>query len=308
MTDNKSHQYLVHHNGQIQGPFSVDFISAMVMAGVYPLSVVVQKHGTSKQIPFATVAPVATRIPVSEIPTNPDSRRQTLDLPYSAPPKKQPTKLTKTESKVAWGFGIFIVIIIIFAANDISSLSISPKTSPPVNGNLTQSNPDKASATTQAEKRESALFETSYTPSASTSNYKPALLKIPDSTNLPTPSFSKASSPKIPDDTKIYRDGSGRTYRVSNSDYSRLLTKQSALGVKQANLNAEEARLKALASDVDQTRRRLDRTSQYSVDAFNSKVSRVNTMNSQVQFMVDDYNRDVEAFNADLESVGTPIN
>ena len=46
----KANQYLVHHQGEIQGPFEVDFIEAMIMSGVYPSSVIVENAVTSQKV------------------------------------------------------------------------------------------------------------------------------------------------------------------------------------------------------------------------------------------------------------------
>jgi hypothetical protein len=108
--------------------------------------------------------------------------------------------------------------------------------------------------------------------------------------------------------TQIYRDASGRTYRVPNAAYHRLLILQSALSRKKSSLDLEESRLKSLSTQVDSERAYLDQTSQYAVDAFNRKVNQINGLNSKVQSMVNDYNHDVDAFNTELERVGTPIN
>ena len=106
----------------------------------------------------------------------------------------------------------------------------------------------------------------------------------------------------------VYRDASGRTYRVSHSDYYRLSEMKTALSLKQIGMNAEEARLKSLATEVDRDRTTLNSYSQSAVDSFNRKVNQVNAMNSRVQSLVNDYNQDVDAFNRELERVGTHIN
>lgn len=122
----------------------------------------------------------------------------------------------------------------------------------------------------------------------------------------PTKSDLTASLPPS-EDSQLYRDESGRVYRVPNSAYYRLLSMSSALGLKKQNLDREEAELTFLAEELDRDRRYLDRSSQYEVDRFNRKVNRLNALNDELQSLVRDYNRDVNAFNAELERVGTPI-
>jgi hypothetical protein len=106
----------------------------------------------------------------------------------------------------------------------------------------------------------------------------------------------------------IYRDESGRSYRVSNADYNRLLGMRTALGPKSAQIDRKKQERQALSSQLDIERTTLDQTSQYAVDSFNLKINRLNAMNGPLQIMVADFNRDVDAFNSELERVGTPIN
>ena len=53
--DSSKNLYLVHHVGQVQGPFELDFVEAMVISGVYAPSVMIQKAGTTSQVAFSQV-------------------------------------------------------------------------------------------------------------------------------------------------------------------------------------------------------------------------------------------------------------
>jgi hypothetical protein len=106
----------------------------------------------------------------------------------------------------------------------------------------------------------------------------------------------------------VYRDESGRSYRVSNADYNRLVGMRAALTPKSAMIDRSKKERQALSSQLEIDRSTLDQTSQYAVDTFNRKINRLNAMNGPLQALVDDFNRDVDAFNAELERVGTPIN
>lgn len=270
-------QYLVHHQGQIQGPFGVDFIEAMIMSGVYPASVIVEISGTSVRIPFSDVR---VRLKPPLVGTSPSSTAKEITPTGSLanPPSKKPrSKKTKPETVVAQVVGVFAVLVVIWIIATVTSSKKPPKSS----------------------------FSSTSSPASSSHSYsQPA--RTSTSPPRPSPIYPSSGATSPPADTMVYRDASGRTYRVSNSDYYRLSSMKSALLLKQSGMNVEEDRLKSLAKEVDRARATLDRYSQYSVDAFNRKVNQLNSMNSQVQSLVDDYNRDVDAFNRELERVGTP--
>lgn len=247
------------------------------MSGVYPASVIVEKSATSVRIPFSDVRVRRKPPPVGTSLTS-TAKEITPTGSLANPPSKKPrSKKTKPETVVAQVVGVFAVLVVIWIIATVTSSKKPPKSS----------------------------FSSTSSPASSSHSYSQP---VRTSTSPPRPSpiypSSGASSP--PADTMVYRDASGRTYRVSNSDYYRLSSMKSALSLKQSGMNAEEDRLKSLAKEVDRARATLDRYSQYSVDAFNRKVNLLNSMNSQVQSLVDDYNRDVDAFNRELERVGTP--
>lgn len=273
----QSEQYLVHHQGQIQGPFDVDFIEVMIMSGVYPASVIVEKSGTSVRVPFSHVRARLKSPLVGTSPLSPAKEPTPTGSLASQPPKKPRSKRTKPETIVAQVVGVFAVLVVIWI---IATVTSSKK-------------PQKSSFSSTSSPASSSQ---SYSQSARTSTSAPRSGPIYQS--------SGATSP--PADTMVYRDASGRTYRVSNLDYYRLSSMKSALSLKQSRLNAEEDRLNSLGQELERAKATLDRYSQYSVDAYNRKVNQVNSLNSLVQSLVDDYNRDVDAFNRELERVGTP--
>jgi len=49
-------QFLVTHQGDTLGPFETDFIEAMILARVYPASVLVQQIGTTGWVPFSSIS------------------------------------------------------------------------------------------------------------------------------------------------------------------------------------------------------------------------------------------------------------
>ena len=121
----------------------------------------------------------------------------------------------------------------------------------------------------------------------------------------PTP--YSTPNPVLPvDDSVLYRDAFGRTYRVPHADYNRLVAMKTALHPKKTVMDQREAEFKSEQRQVEAARNTLDRTNEYEVDAFNSKIRRLNASNDRLQTLVGDYNRDVDAFNAELARVGTP--
>jgi hypothetical protein len=145
--------------------------------------------------------------------------------------------------------------------------------------------------------------KTAYTPPASSYTQPKTTYSSPSY----TPPKSTYSSPNMSSDSTLYRDAQGRTYRVPNSAYQRLLVKKTELDAKQRSINLAQAELDSLSAEFDRLKRTIDRTSQYQIDSFNDKVNAYNTKNNQLQIQIDSFNAAVDAFNAELERVGTPI-
>jgi hypothetical protein len=265
-------KYSVTHQGATQGPFELDFIEAMIMAQVYPRHVLVQKVGSTEWVPFNSLAGC---VPNPQIPGR---------VPSPSPTKPSSSEKTKpkkpSETAVALAVGVFVVLVGIWIVV----------------------------ADNSSKKPQRSDFASTPGPTPTRNSYSQPVLTSP-SPARPSPAYSAPRASASPStDSTVYRDASGRTYRVSNSDYRRLSAMQTSLSFKQSSMQLEEERLTALAAEVDRDRITLDRYNQYSVDAFNRKVNQVNAMNDRVQSLVKDYNRDVDAFNTELERVGTPIN
>jgi hypothetical protein len=264
-------KYSVTHQGATQGPFELDFIEAMIMAQVYPRHVLVQKVGSTEWVPFNSLAGC---VPNPQIPGR---------VPSPSPTKPSSSEKTKpkkpSETAVALAVGVFVVLVGIWIVV----------------------------ADNSSKKPQRSDFASTPGPTPTRNSYsKPVRTSPPPVPPSPAYAAPRLASPPV--DTTVYRDASGRTYRVSNSDYLRLSTMQTSLSFKQSSMQLEEERLSTLAAQVDRDRLTLDRYNQYAVDAFNRKVNQVNAMNDRVQSLVKDYNRDVDAFNTELERVGTPIN
>jgi hypothetical protein len=302
---NSQRQYHVHHEGQPQGPFDLQFIEAMVLAGVYPPSVVVQKTGSVERVPlnelqklvqpsrFEDVIHVSLH-PKLEVPTE----LPIIDyIPGKSITEKKSANTPISEAMLAWGM-IVVAGIIFFgwAYTQVSATNPARASSPSVfnSAGISDRSPKKVEADHEL-KVGSAL-----TPSKMAA-------PVRSSRDIPLPVLQTPSRTSLIEDFQTYRDASGRTYRVPNSAYSRLISMKSAMERKKRDMDSEEAQLKSLSDQLDRDGLILDRTSQHSVDGFNRRVEQLNSANDRLQSMVDDYNRDVNAFNAELERVGTPI-
>lgn len=188
------------------------------MSGVYPSSVIVQKNDTSERLPFSNLIATA------------DSRISS--------PKKPMLKKTKPETIFAWIVSLFGVCVVLWIINLITS-SKKPATSR-VGATTAWNKP--SSPNTQTESDRPSSVATNYSPSASKSTNAPRLTTAP----LPD-SFNSTSRSNLPaDDSQIYRDASGRSYRVSTTDYNRLLRMSSALIPKTTQIDRYKKERQAL--------------------------------------------------------------
>lgn len=196
-------KYMVSHQGDALGPFETEFIEAMVMAQVYPASVLVQKHGTSDWVPFNSLG---GGIAANSTVQRPNTQISDPPTPFGTP-KGKPKK-TKPDTVVAQIVGVFAVLVVIWIIATVTSSKKAPK----------------------------SRFSSTPSPVSSSDTYSRSVL-TPTSSSRPSSTYSSSSASTPPAGAMVYRDTSGRTYRVSNSDYHRLLVLQSALSLKKTNVN-----------------------------------------------------------------------
>ena len=233
-------QYLIHHQGQVQGPFGVDFIEAMVMSGVYPSSVIVERPATSERLPFSKLAAAG---------------------PRTHPQKKPQSTMDKPATAVAWIVGVFGVCVVLWMVN----LVTSSKRPEPSRSSTSADWSTPSPTHNQMESGSPTSAGTNYSPSQSKNSFTPTRIQSP-------PPDRASSTPRsyIPaEDSTIYRDASGRSYRVSNTDYNRLVVMKSALTPKSVRIDRYKQERQALSSQLEIERITLDQTSQYAVDSFN---------------------------------------
>lgn len=266
-------KYLVRQKGETLGPFDQQFIEAMVMAQVYSPSVLVCKVKTKEWIPFSNITNIE---PLSS------AHEQSVANPSpSRPAKTKKIKPPKNTFNIIlpWALGVFVILFVLKLYT------------------LAQSSKPAAKPQTYKEKIQA-------TESTTSSVHRP--------TSLPSGSIRKGNEsvimPRSKETGQFLRDASGRTYRVPNAAYYRLVSLQSALDIKKVRLESEKRDYDSMASSLERERRYLDTTSEYSVEAFNRRVNKLNETNEDLQNLVNDYNRDVKAFNYELARVGTLIN
>ncbi len=266
-------KYWVHQKGETLGPFEQQFIEAMFMAQVYSPSVLVCKVKTKEWVSFSNIINVT---PLSS------AHGQSVANPSpSRPAKTQKIKPPKNTFNIIlpWALGVFVILFVLKLYT------------------LAQSSKPAAKPQTYKEKIQAAESTTS-------SVHRPS--------SLPSGSLRKVNEsviiPRSQEKGQVLRDASGRTYRVPDAAYYRLVSLQSALDIKKLRLETEKRDYESMASSLERERRYLDTTSEYSVEAFNRRVNKLNETNEDLQNLVNDYNRDVKAFNYELERVGTLIN
>jgi hypothetical protein len=281
-TAQASETYFVHHAGEVHGPFEVSFIEAMVMAGVYARNVFVQELNSEAVMPLAGVLPGGAMPPPL-----PGGRRSTNNSSAAA---------------TAWicsilGSGLLMLIICLVIQSRWGK--DSTKTSSPYSSSSSSSSSPYSSY---------PYTSTSTPPPVTLPAYTPPKLTLPP---LPAGTYDRPSAPPLSvpepvvDNTKVYRDASGRSYRVSSYDYGRLQGMKSQLDVKQRAIDISEANVRLLEIELDAARAALDNTSQYQIDSFNRKVDRFNALNEELKSEVSTYNQSVRAFNSELSRVGT---
>lgn len=257
------------------------------MAGVYPRDVRIQRTDRNE---ITTLSQIRGETP---------SLQATTGATGAAPPAlpnnfTHPPRPIRWETKLALGAVIVGAIFFIWMFSEISSSNSSGQ-------NRTTSNSQQTQQIAKPPATAIAKPLNIYPASATTKSYTPIISPPPPRT------FSTPSSPAFVDDSKLYRDASGHTYRVSNSDYYRLLAMKSSLDAKNRLIDESKEEIQPLQAQIERSRIYLDRTSQYAVDSFNRDVARFNAMNDNLQTTIDAFNREVRAFNAELERVGTLI-
>ena len=266
--------YFVLHQGQEQGPFDLDFIEAMIMSGVFPTAINVRQPESAEWVPLAQITALAHH------------QASPPPLSSAAPSPVAPKRSKKKADSVkqfAWIAGIVGGAFLLWLASTVAS-------------------------STRHKKPTAALDDSSPAPSRPASSSFTATPSSVTRNRVPQTSYSPPATETPPiDDSKLYRDSTGRTYRVPHSEYNRLTVMELALTPKRVLVDQSEAEFNSLKQQVENSRITLDRTNQYEIDAFNAKVHRLNAFNDSHHALVNDYNRGVDSYNTELARVGTLI-
>ena len=265
-------KYWVAHNGERLGPFAMEFIEAMVMANVYPPSIKIWTKGCKDWLPLSSVTKCnsITSIMGQKTPNNCDSN-QTKSREIKKPKNK-------FETILPWALGVFCVMFVIWIVNQATSSKTAKKT-------LTQSDLNSPlEMQTSKSNRRSDQYSTG------------------------NESISQSRVIRQKETGRVFQDAAGRSYRVPDLAYRRLLDLRSELVEKKISLDLEDGKLQYMSDRLDQDRIRLNANSEYEVEAFNSRVKELNQFSSKVQDIVNTFNRDVHDFNTELKRAGTPIN
>lgn len=292
---------LVHQDGQVQGPFTLRFLAAMALGGVFKPTALVEQPGNGTRMPLDQACAEFLQ-PLPEIPL--------VEEPYNAFQEwvRDRRKLLITIGAIIGG----LIMITVWSSHNnrpISSPALPP--SQPTNDYpYSYSSPSAQWAASSVPLPPPPLPPpSSYgtpgfgAPSATSPSSPPTT-----STSLAPPSHTPPPPPPPPAASQVYKDSNGHTYSVSNEDYLRLAGRQAALDLSRKEINTSQAQYDVLEAEVDRERASLDRSSQFAVDQFNDKINRLNAMSDALQRLVDSFNLSVNNFNAELERVGRRIN
>lgn len=286
-------EYRVSHQGTIRGPFPLDFIEAMVLAGQFPHDIKVMRSNAGEWTPLSS------------------------ELGESAVPKSQKPRVPDSKTVLAWIFSIGVISAVLAllvslialdsvrkSKNRSSSKLATASTSVPSVAPLPRiSTPAPTPSKTPAMPWK--LAGSSRRGAASTPTATPISFPV-----VSRPMVANITTPKpvvAPSRSTIYTDASGQTYSVSDHDYSLLEYKKSQIDTLRSSIDIRQKSLDELSDEISRERNRVDRRSQASVDAFNAKVSYFNGESKSIEASIKRFNSRVGEFNAELKRVGTPI-
>jgi hypothetical protein len=319
--------YLQAGDGR-QGPFSLEFIEVMVLAGQCAPHAQVQRMGSNSWVALNSLIKVAAA-PAAPI-------RSYENLPPA------PYADDSVGSGRKWG-GLLVLIIVAAliavvvynspgnssSASSAASATPTPTytapapTSPPVVADTSSATPTPAPASTPpATSSVDNSASTTPTPvttvdtSTSTTVLTPSPAPAADTSASPTPApvtVADASSTTTPDPTATpepshaMQGANGQRYSIPDYLYPGLKSKSDALNLESAAIDKIDAEHDRVGNEIDNDRKNLDTTDTAAVQAFNQKVNDYNAAGKELDARVKAFNDSVHAFNAELERVGRPM-
>ena len=269
----KPARYYVAHSNEVQGPYDLEFIEAMVLSNIYPPGVLICREGSQNWSPLPGVRPTA--LP-AQLPSQPQNTTRT-PLPLNTPTFRVPTP-TPPKSKISGGLIFTIAVIVIALVSVLNNSTPKPK------------------AAAYSPSTVSTPYPTTYSTPYSTPYSQTVTAWVPPR------QYYAVSTP-----TPHYASFNGQTYRVSDSDNRFLEQRQSLIEAGATDLAQARANAKELGNEIELERAILDRTSDYAVDNFNAKVNRYNAAEAALESQIQQYNSMVDSYNAELVRVGTPV-
>ena len=278
--------YYVFNGGEPEGPYDLPFIEAMVLSAIIAPDISVSKDGKTGWQPLTALVPPPT--PRQSFPaggTNPAPS----PTPFQAPAPKKESHFGR------WALGIIAMVVFIGYANKGSSTQSTYQ--PPSGSTYAPPAPLPMASTPDTS---SAYKPPAYSPpAADTAQPAPQPVYTPPPPSAPAPA---------PDPTYTVLDSSGRTYRVSQSDYNILGQKEEEMKKLLGAINRLKASRSEESTLIESDRAALDNTDQAAVDRFNAEVDQYNASGTTLGQWIDSYNGLVQDHNDYLIRVGTPSN
>jgi len=296
-------RFYVTVSDEVQGPYDLDFIEAMVLSGIYPPDVPVCGEGSEEWNALGGVRPAT-------LSAEPAKAAPAAIRLNPMPPKG------KNARNVLIGAGVVAFIVILSAVINSSSTgggtqSATPTSAPPsVSEQASQARGGTAAEAAAADawmKANGFSHGGSNGPTAADlGGYTPPPLSVSTAgiiSGLPRSQDDFASATPSPSYLKF----DGKTYRVSDSDNAALQVRQDEMQAKAKVLADSKSEAKDLGDEIERERTFLDRTDQDAVDRFNRKVDRYNALGEQADRQLGEYNTMVDSYNSELVRVGTPV-
>jgi hypothetical protein len=292
-------RFYVTVSNEVQGPYDLDFIEAMVLSGIYLPDVSVCKEGSEVWNSLGGVRPA----------TLPAEPTQVAPVSIRCP---TPSKSNRARNVLIGGGGIAFIVILFAVIKSSTPASKTGYEGYDSSATATPS-PFDPDAYLAQKRSEQAGPWTKYAPSKG-SDYPATATPSPfDPDAYLAQKRSEQAGPwteytaNSGASNAHYAKFDGKTYRVSDSDNDALLLYQYGIESKARALQASKSDEKELGDEIEGGRTYVVKTDQNAVDRFNEKVNRYNALSEQIDRQVQEYNALVDSYNAKLVRVGTPV-
>ena len=271
--------YFAAIDGQERGPYQLDFIEALVLSGVFSSDVQVRKQDSPNWVKLSSIIAPKTvpppPAPKSSVPpTLPSQRPKAVSPPMSSQLKGCGSQLLSIGC-------VFLAIV--------CSAAVKSCNSPSQTYSPTYSSPPAATYTPPPTSKPAPVFSPAPVPQSSVS-----------------PDQSTVTPATAPETTYSVQDSSGRSYRVSHSDYEILGQKEAALTSLLGVINRMKTNREYESREIERERATVDNTDQAALDLFNAKVDKYNQEGTLLDQQIDAYNAGVNDHNDYLLQVGKP--